>query len=208
MNRLKLITAPTEEPITLSALKLALQVEVADDDTLLTDLIKAARQACEEYTGLALVTQTWDLSRDEPGNGDYLSTEWWDGVRDASISELSGSTREIEIPIGPLQSITSITAYDEADVGVVFASSNYYVDTATEPGRVVLRDGKSWPIVLRVANGFVVRFVAGYGAAAAVPEPIKRGMIEWARHYYEGCADESSIEVAKRLWRSYRRVII
>ena len=32
--------------------------------------------------------------------------------------------------------------YDDEDSATTFASSNYYVDSAHEPGRIVLREGK------------------------------------------------------------------
>lgn len=162
-NGLVLATAPAVEPVTTTEAKSQLRVDFTDDDTLIAALITAARQMVENITRRALVTQTWDLFLDAfPGE------------------------RFIEIPLPPLQSITSVTYYDDADVVTTFASTSYYVDTKREPGRIVLRDDASWPsATLRGANGVAVRFVAGYGLAVAVPQAIKQATLLIVGDLYE-----------------------
>ena len=51
MAGLELITPPSAEPIAQSVAKTFLKIDISDDDTLVTELIKTARQFCEEYTG-------------------------------------------------------------------------------------------------------------------------------------------------------------
>jgi uncharacterized phiE125 gp8 family phage protein len=67
------------------------------------------------------------------------------------------------------------------------SASDYLVDTVREPGRIVLKDGKSWPAdTLREVNGVVVRYVAGYGAEPKhVPEAIRMWMKVQLGHWYE-----------------------
>ena len=68
-----------------------------------------------------------------------------------------------------------------------FASSNYTVDTAYTPGRIVLKRTADWPsTVLEITNGVVIRFIAGYGAAAAnVPENTVHALKMLVSHLYE-----------------------
>lgn len=43
------------EPVTLNEMKLFLKVDFATDDTLITQMIKSARELCEEFTGRSFV---------------------------------------------------------------------------------------------------------------------------------------------------------
>ena len=52
--------------------------------------------------------------------------------------------------------------YDDDDQGTLWASTNYYVDSASEPGRLVLRSGVAVPSATRAANGIEILFRAGY----------------------------------------------
>lgn len=159
---LVLAQAPATEPITLADAKLHLRVEIADDDTLITSLITAARQWCEAFQGRAYVTQTWQLWLDEWPEGDAIS-----------------------IPRPPLQSVTSIKYYGADGAEYVVPATDYLVDAKAEPGRVVLGYGKTWPsVMLRPAGAIVIEFVAGYGAESAVPEKVKQAMKLLVGHWY------------------------
>lgn len=161
---LKLVTAPAVEPIALADAKTHLRVDATAEDTLITSLIVAARQHAENVTQRGLITQAWDLQLDAWPNGD-----------------------EIRIPLPPLQSITSVKYYDTAGTEYTMTASDYIVDTKSEPGRIVLAYGKSWPsTTLRPAAGVLVRFVAGYGAAAAnVPDAIIAALKLHIGHLHE-----------------------
>jgi len=50
---------------------------------------------------------------------------------------------------------------------------------------VYLRYGQSWPTTYSEPNAVVVRFIAGYATADAVPELIKNGMYLYISHMYE-----------------------
>lgn len=163
---LSLATAPSVEPMLKAEAKAYLRVDSAntDEDTLVDSLIIAARQQAETYTGRALITQTWDLVLDRFPSGD----------------------RPIDVPLPPLQSVTSITYLDTNGTSQTLSSANYIVDTKNEPGRIALAVGESWPDTQadRI-NAVTVRFVAGYGAAAAVPEGIKTAMKLLIAHWFE-----------------------
>ncbi len=61
---LKLITGPTEEPVSLAEAKAQLREKTTDNDTEITSLIPRARQYVEDFTHRALITQTWELALD------------------------------------------------------------------------------------------------------------------------------------------------
>lgn len=147
------IAAPATEPLDLATAKLHCRVDGSDEDALITALIVAAREKAEHETGRALVTQTWELVHDE-----FL---WGCLLRKS-----------------PVQSVTSVK-YLDADSGVeqTLDPAEYLLDKDSEPGAVVPAYGKSWPGTYAVPNAVRVRYVCGYGAAAAVPQAIKQWML-------------------------------
>jgi uncharacterized phiE125 gp8 family phage protein len=160
---LKLITAPTSEPITLAEAKSHCRVDISADDTYIGTLIQAAREWCEAHDWRAYMPQTWEL---------YL-----DAFPACSM---------IELPRPPLTSVTSIKYTDSDGVEHTQSSSEYLVDTVSTPGRIVLKTNYTWPsAVLREANGAYIRFVCGYASAADVPQPIKQAMLLLIGHWYE-----------------------
>jgi uncharacterized phiE125 gp8 family phage protein len=157
------ITAPTEEPITTAEAKLHLRVDHAADDALIASMITAARQRVENATWRALVTQTLELTLDAWPSGN-----------------------KIDLPRPPLASVTSVTYTDSDGTATVWSSSLYQVITQGTPGRIVPAYGEAWPTAtLRAANGIAVRYVAGYGAAAAVPALLKAAMLLLIGNWYE-----------------------
>jgi len=154
--RLRLVTAPAETPITLAEAKLQVKETTTDRDAELTAMLATAAEQLDGRAGVlgrALVTQTWELLLDRFPCGDC-----------------------IEIPLPPLQSVTSITYVDANGATQTLATSVYGVDPACEPGAVYLKHGQEWPITRDDRNAVTIRFVAGYGNAAAVPERLKSAM--------------------------------
>jgi uncharacterized phiE125 gp8 family phage protein len=159
----KLITAPILEPLTLTQAKEHLRVDYTDDDTYITALITVARRYCENYQNRAYITQTWEVTFD------------------------SFPQTPFDVPKPPLQSITSIKYYDTTDTENTYSSSNYYVDTYSQRGRVSLNHSITWPgTTLRPINGVIVRFIAGYGALATdVPNEVIHAMKILIAEWYE-----------------------
>jgi hypothetical protein len=179
--RTRPITGPATEPVTLTEAKLHCRVDETLDDGIITALIIAARQAVESATGRKLITQTWRASLDAwPSNP---SDEWWDGVREASFASIMHASSEVLLPFPPLQSVTSVKTFSDADAETLYAASNYYVDISSEPGRVVLRKSASPPIPGRAANGIEIDYVCGYGATA--PQALKQACLMLIGHWFE-----------------------
>jgi uncharacterized phiE125 gp8 family phage protein len=144
-----LITAPAEEPVTLADAKLHCKADGTDDDTLITALITSARKQAEHILGRVLVTQTWEQALDV-----FPSSE-------------------IKLETVPVQSITSLKYIDANSVEQTIDPANYTLDLYGITHWIIPASSYTWPVTDNVANAVKIRFVAGYGAAAAVPEPIK-----------------------------------
>lgn len=153
---LVLVTPPVDFPVSIHELKMHLNLENVDhDDALLARYLASAvaeLDGPEGWFGRALLTQTWDFKLDEfPGGA-------------------------IEIPLPPLQSITSIKYFDSEGIEQTLASSVYQVVGvgSSSPGKVQPAINASWPSAQSIPEAVTVRFVAGYGAASDVPAPIRR----------------------------------
>lgn len=160
---LVLNTAPAEEPLTTDEAKNQTRVTGSAEDTLIDSFIVAARQQAEHVTRRAFITQTWAYSLDAWPDGDV-----------------------IYVPKPPLQSISSVKYYGTDDTEYTLSTDDYQVDTDSEPGRIALVYGASWPsTTLRTVNGIVVTFDAGYGDAASdVPDGIIQAMRLMIGHWY------------------------
>ncbi len=178
MTAFTLVTPPVVEPVTLSEMKTQARVDTDADDTLIAALITAARQWAERFTGRAFIAQTWRLWLDVPPES---RGDWWDGVREGALASFMPAA-SVVLPRPPLMSVSSVQVFGDDDVGVVWPSAHYFVDTARQPGRLALRSGAVWPVPQRAANGLMIEYVAGYGNdGAAVPEPIRLAIRQLGR---------------------------
>ena len=152
---LTLVTEPTENPITIDEGKLHLKLDdETADDSLVEGLIDACVEQAEAFLGRALCSQTWDLVLDGfPAN-------------------------HIELSLPPLQSVTSIKYRDTANAEQTLSATYYSVLTPTNAkGYVELNYGYSWPTVYSRSDAVTIRYVCGYGTAAAVPQSVKSAML-------------------------------
>lgn len=145
---LSVVTPPSEEPITLAEAKAQLRVTHAHEDDLINGLIAAARELVEQRTWRQLITSTLMLCMDRFPSG-----------------------RDIILPRPRLVSVASIR-YLASGVWVTLDAGRYTVDALNEPGRVQV-DHSGWPAADDTLNSVQIQFVAGYGAASAVPPSIK-----------------------------------
>jgi uncharacterized phiE125 gp8 family phage protein len=160
-----LVTAPTHEPVTVAECREALGISDYSQDKLLKSLITAARIYCEHYLKRQFITATWEYRLDR-------FPPW-----------------EIELPLPPLQSITSVNYVDVGGVTQTIDPANYLVDIYTEAARLTPAYNSFWPTSTRYQNNAVViRFVAGYGDAAEVPETIKTAIKKHVQMQFDGMA--------------------
>lgn len=158
-----LLSAPAVEPITLSEAKAHLRVDTNAEDTLIQSLIMASRLHIEAALDLALITQTWRLHLDR-----------WPRAR------------SLNFPLSPVQSLTVVKIYDDADESETLDNTAFILDGTANPARLVLSGRASLPIPGRVANGIEIDFVAGYGDEPSdVPQTIRQALLLLVAHWYE-----------------------
>jgi uncharacterized phiE125 gp8 family phage protein len=155
---LKLITPPTNEPLSLEEVKLYLRVDGAEEDTLIQSLITVAREQCESITRRALVTQTYELTLDD-----------------------FPSENVISIPLPPLQSVASIMYKDDKGIETTLNPSNYIVDIDSEPGKIVLIDRPSFTPY--PSSAVKITFTCGY--SSNIPVSVVQAMKLLVSHFYE-----------------------
>lgn len=136
-----------------------LRVTHDSEDVTIAALIAAARVKVEDDTGIGIGLSTWTWT-------------------------LDATPRSLRVPVGPLQSVTSITSHNESDSNDVVAASVYRVDAESLPGRIVLKNGQSWPSSLRPEGGLTVIFVAGFSAPNSVPTPLRLAMRLLVEHWF------------------------
>lgn len=182
------VADPAEEPVSLAEAKKHLRVpdELTDDDELIAGQIAAARQRCEVEVKRAFVTQTWDLYLDGFPRFDPGGEALWYVLRNLQRGYPPATGREstVEIPRPPLQSVEWIKYLDPAGVEQTLDPSAYRVLHGT-PGGVVPAAGRCWPATLCGPDVVTVRFVAGYGGAAAVPAHVKAAIKLFVGDLYE-----------------------
>lgn len=164
---LSLYAAPAVEPVSVADVKAQLRIDHSDEDDLLAGLITAARLHVEQgILRAALVSQTWD----------YTLDTWPAGV--------------LHLPRPPLISVSSVTYTDDDGGSGTVTATNYQVVASKHssmPGRLALTSSGTWPsVTLRDMAGVTIRFVAGFGTAAAdVPQPIRQAILLVIGDLYE-----------------------
>ncbi len=210
--KLKLVTEPQNQPLSLNEAKAFLKLGDDDtaDDALIMALLRAAVRHVETFTGRALITQTWRLTLDRWPSRSRLDDQLWEGVREAA--ERVETTNFIEIPKAPLQSVSAFQVFDSSDAASTVATTVYFVDGESQPGRVGLRHGQTWPSTTqRPHHGIQITIVAGYGDDAnGVPDDILAGLRLLLAHFYENraaCDQATNLAVpltAREALRPYR----
>lgn len=163
----RISSAPDVEPLTVADVKLHLRLTSdTTEDALITGLITAAREYCENYTGRAFATQTVALYLDSFPAEDY-----------------------IELPLSPLQSVTSVVYKNSAGTETTMTvTTDYIVDSYSPVGRVVLAYGKTWPdFTAYPVNPITITYKAGY---TTLPKALRQAMLLLIGLWYENRENE------------------
>jgi uncharacterized phiE125 gp8 family phage protein len=162
------VTDAATEPVTLAEASAFLRVDSTDDEALITTLIITARQMVEDFTGRALISQTWKL----------VQSEWPSGCSDQG--------RMMELERSPLISVETVKYYPASGAAqATLASDAYLVLTGPAPGIVYLKSDQDWPDIYDRPDAVEVNFTAGHANAAAVPRPLYHAVLLLIAHLYE-----------------------
>lgn len=164
--RLRITSQPAAEPITLAEAKAHLKVEHSDDDTLIAIYIQAAREYAEHFQRRSYITRTYALSVDSfPAPG-----------------------QAIELPNGPLGSVSGITYVDADGATQTLSTSVYQVINSSEHDNAEIRlaYNQTWPTIRPQADAITITYTAGYGAAStSVKAKPRQAMLLLIAHMYE-----------------------
>lgn len=166
------IAPPTTWPVSLTEAKRQCRI-LPDDDTFddeLAELIDAATSHLDgkegELGGVCLEPQQWELVLD-----------CWSDV--------------IEIPIGPVLSVDSISYLDADGFLQTLSGASYSADLASSSAYVVRNAEATWPVLLDAINAVRVRFTAGHRGTgsgdsyvSAVPAPLRRAILLLVGHWF------------------------
>lgn len=166
------------EPISVAEAKANSRVDLDDENAWFRDAIVAARELCETFIKRRFVNRTLLLTLD------------------------TFPPHEFYLPCPPLVSVTTLKYKDANGTLTTLSSSAYTVDTYTEPGRIVPAYNTSWPMHRQDTNAIQITYVAGYGAASAVPQSIKQAIKFTVSDWYENREQQGELPlIAKTLLR-------
>lgn len=181
----RVLVAPTVEPITLTDMKLYLNVDYSDLDTLIQGFISYARRYAEKITKRALAPQTIQCTIEPP----MIPEGELSGPIGGNFDPYRLNERITTVPFGfygpafalpfsPAIAVSTVeyqlTPFDgQPAAGMQWQtlsatdsnnSANYLLDTNTDPNQLVLRP-------LLVANRYRFTYTAGYGDVSTGTPP-------------------------------------
>lgn len=154
------VTEPADEPVSINEALDHIRSDANDEDKFVESLITAARRHVERVVGKTLVSTTFDYT----------------------IQRFPSC---IVLPRYPVSSVTSITYNDNAGASQTLASSSYTVSLGSEDmqGTIQPAVNQSWPTTYAHVDDVTVRFIAGFGTAADVPQTYKHMMLLLLAHW-------------------------
>lgn len=197
--QLELVTGPEFEPITLTEMKTHLRAYTGDTsrDDEITELIKAAREWIEDYTGQVCIDQTWRLSLDQ--NDQWL---------DETPAGWSGSTDDPDFYLrrSPALGIVSVKTVDADGAETTVDSAEYELRASDSKFPfVVPTSGATWQdsnLRITFRAGFADTTASPQDTASVVPAMFKQAMKMFASGIYD--KDEHSYEAAMHLAKTLK----
>lgn len=137
---LQIVRAPYVLPITLAEAKLHLRVDNTEEDSLVSALIEAATNFCENWTGRKFISQQLDV---------YFSS----------------FSKKLEIPFPPCISIDGVFYINQDGSEIELDESAYSARIMSQPAAIFSAPNTCWPETISNWNAVRVRFTAGYPSA-------------------------------------------
>lgn len=153
--------ASTTLVLDIEAAKSQCSVSTSSLDERFDAWIRAAIDWVESYTFRGLLTQTYRMTLSE--------------------FPISG----VQLPYAsPLQSITSVTYFDDDNAEQTLATSNYLAMTAMEPGRLEPTRTAIWPSLYPRPDAVRITYVVGVTAPDLVEPALLQAVTLLVGHYY------------------------
>lgn len=155
--KIRVKTDAATEPVSVEAARDAARVDGTWSDTQLNSLIKAGRQAAEDFIKQSIPIQTLELALD------------------GCLPDI------VRLPKGPLVALKTITLTDISGTTISADTASFIVDRFDS--RLVKKSGAVLPTVtLQETNGVLIEYQAGY---ETVPETIKEAILLYAQARFD-----------------------
>jgi uncharacterized phiE125 gp8 family phage protein len=171
----KVIVAAIDEPLTIEECRQHLEAQSygdsdvdPTDDAMIEGLLAAAREHCENFTGLSMATRTLEIA----------------------LNEFPDDGESIELPMGPVRDVLSISWGDESDDEL--GDVDVTLDDYSKPSKITPITG-SWPAVTAATNVIKIRYLAGYGVdtdgGEELPKVLRSAILLMLGHLYANRED-------------------
>lgn len=172
----KVITAPTEYPVTLAEAKTYMKATSdTSEDAMIESFIVAATRLFEHKTGRTVASRTMELT-------------------------LDNFPAAISLQEPPIASVTSIKFDDEDGNEQTLSSLDYVLDNSSDKrGWIIPAVGVTWPDTYANAiNTVRVRYVAGWASASVVPDDIKLWVKAHVASWFENRTADTNQQMVKQ----------
>lgn len=137
----KVITAPTVEPVSLVEAKLNLRVDTTDEDAAIAAMVTSAREELEHELQATIAQATLELTLDAFPADDLM------------------------LPRGPVAAISSVQyAHPTTGVMTALSASGYVLQSEETDDALRLAYGATWPATRQQPGAVVVTYTAGFAA--------------------------------------------
>lgn len=193
MPGLQIVTDVTVEPITLLEAKNYLRVDMDNDDSFISGLISAAREACEVFCGRSFAVISYVQTLDSfPYYTDTVISQNSYPPSYASLPQYSTTmwnySQMIKLFYPPLIRVDRIE-YIAADgtMQTLEPDTDFVVDNINEPARIFPIPGSTWPPVFYTPNSVKIFFTCGYDGSVqpACPKRAITAMYQLLSNWYE-----------------------
>ena len=175
----RIVVPPAADPVSLEEASQFLRLAEDSDAPTVERLIRSASHHVEEITRRCFVSRTIEARFDAWPCQDLRRP---DIPPDLILPSAS-----------PLASVERVTYVDTDGAVQTLATDVYRVEAHREPGRLRLAFNRDWPNVRADREVITVRYDAGYGTDADVPDTAKTAILMLVAHWFE---NREAVDVA------------